>query len=78
MPKIIDECCELVKLRHINRRGPFFETQCSIVYRSTQLLMATRRSLQHVATIVFSRPITGLENIMIFSKISKYRKYKKS
>jgi len=27
VPKIIDECCELVKLRHINRRGPFFETQ---------------------------------------------------
>ena len=24
MPKIISECCELVKLCHINRSGPVF------------------------------------------------------
>jgi len=30
--KIISECCELVKLCHINRSDPgFFETQCMTV-----------------------------------------------
>ena len=33
LPNIISECCELVKLCHINRNGPvFFETQCSIFF----------------------------------------------
>jgi len=27
VPKIISEACELVKLCHINRSGPFLETQ---------------------------------------------------
>jgi len=27
-PKIIGNCCELVKLCQINRKGPVFETQC--------------------------------------------------
>ena len=31
MPKIISECCELVKLCHIICSGPFFETHCRIV-----------------------------------------------
>ena len=29
MPKIISKRCELVKLCHINRNGPVFETQCT-------------------------------------------------
>jgi len=31
VPKIISECCELVKLCHIICSGPFFETHCRIV-----------------------------------------------
>ena len=36
MPNIISECCELVKLCHINCSGPVFEALCSIIVLSQE------------------------------------------
>ena len=41
MPKIVSECCEFVKLCHINRIGP---TQCSSRWRYTVTVAMSRNT----------------------------------
>jgi len=46
VPKIISECCVLVKLCHINRSGPvFFETQCMLTLYSAEVIIGLHRKI---------------------------------
>jgi len=52
VPKIVSECCEFVKLCHINRNGPvFFETQCSysvVLQLRCDMFKSALSSIDHI------------------------------
>ena len=54
MPKIISERCEFVKLCHINRSGPFFETQCMLCHELSVCLSLLSVKLFHRTHIILT------------------------
>ena len=61
MPKIISECCELVKLCDINCSGPvFFETHC-ILYIKLDACFAALKPVDYREEQLTDRILSALE-----------------